>query len=242
MKDITAKVNTVELINKDVYQVTLQVSELSFIAGQYLMVMLPTGEQVPYSIGSAPNELPYVTLYILVSDPESLAYKVVEHIKSNKNITIKAPGGDCHLQNGVLETSPEHILLIAGGTGFAQIKSFYSELVKQKFSGQVSFYWGVRKPADVFAQTWLKEAQENTSFSLDIIVNDGNDEWQGRTGWLYEAVLADHPDLSSSVAFISGSVGMVYGTLDQLELKGLSQDRCFSDVFAYAPRPEKPKL
>ena len=242
MEDITAKVNTVELINKDVYQITLQVNDLSFIAGQYLMVVLPTGEQVPYSIGSAPHELPHVTLYILVSDAESLAHKVVEHIRSNESITIKAPGGDCHLQNGVLNSSPEHILLLAGGTGFAQIKSLYSALVEQKFAGKVSFYWGVRSADDVFAQNWLRNAQESTPFSLDIIVNNENDEWQGRTGWLYEAVLTDHPNLSTSVAFISGSVGMVYGTLDQLELKGLDQSRCFSDVFSYAPRPEKPSL
>jgi len=242
MEDLTAKVNTVELINKDVYQITLQVNDLSFIAGQYLMIALPTGEQVPYSIGSAPHELPNLTLYILVSDPESLAHKVVEHIKSNETITIKAPGGDCHLDNGVLHSAPEHILLIAGGTGFAQIKSLYSSLIEQKFSGKVSFYWGLRSAEDVFAQAWLAEAKESTPFSLDIIVNESNDTWQGRTGWLYEAVLEDHPDLSNSAAFICGSVGMVYGTLDQLELKGLTQERCFSDVFAYAPRPAKPSL
>jgi CDP-4-dehydro-6-deoxyglucose reductase len=242
MKDVTAKVNTVELINKDVYQITLQVENFSFKAGQYLMVVLPTGEQVPYSIGSAPHELPYLTLYILVSDSESLAYKVVEHMKLNDSITIKAPGGDCHIQNGVLDTHPEHILLIAGGTGFAQVKSLYEDLVEQDFKGKVSFYWGVRTFEDTFAQSWLESVKTNSQFSLNIIVNDENKEWHGRTGWLYEAVLADHSDLSKSAVFISGSVGMVYGTFDQLELKGLTKDRCFSDVFAYAPHPTKPQL
>ena len=242
MKDITAKVNTVELINKDVYQITLQVDGFSFKAGQYLMVTLPTGEQVPYSIGSAPHELPYLTLYILVSDPESLASKVVEHMKSNDSVIIKAPGGDCHIQNGVLDTDPEHILLIAGGTGFAQVKSLFEDLVARDFQGKVSFYWGVRTFEDTFAHAWLENAKTDAKFALNIIVNDENKKWHGRTGWLYEAVLADHSDLSKSVAFISGSVGMVYGTFDQLELKGLTKDRCFSDVFAYAPHPTKPQL
>lgn len=242
MKDVTAKVNTVELINKNVYQITLQVNDLPFKAGQYLMVVLPTGEQVPYSIGSAPHELPYLTLYILVSDPESLANKVVEHIKSNDSITIMAPSGDCHIQNGVLATDPEHILLIAGGTGFAQVKSLYEDLVAQDFQGKVSFYWGVKTFEDTFAQSWLENVKTDAKFSLNIIVNDKNEQWHGKTGWLYEAVLADHSDLTKSVAFISGSVGMVYGTLDQLEPKGLTKDRCFSDVFAYAPHPMKPQL
>lgn len=242
MKEMTATVNAVELINQNVYQIRLQADDLTFEAGQYLMVVLPTGEQVPYSIGSAPQTLPEVTLYILVSDAESLAHKVVEYIQSNETISIKAPGGDCHLKNGVMASNPEHILLIAGGTGFAQIKSLYSELVEQNYSGKVSFYWGLRTAEDVFAQSWLEEAHKYTPFTLDVVVNEQSDQWHGHTGWLYEAVLADHPDLSQSVAFISGSVGMVYGTLDQLEAKGLSADRCFSDVFAYAPRPEKPLL
>ena len=242
MKEITAKVNTVELINKNVYQIRLEVDDLHFTAGQYLMVVLPTGEQVPYSIGSAPHELPYMTLYVLVSDTASLASKVMEYIKSNDNITIKIPGGDCHINNGVLDTNPEHILLIAGGTGFSQIKSLYSDLVEQNFAGKVSFYWGLRTAEDVFANDWLEEAHKYSPFALDVIVNEKSDQWHGRSGWLYEAILADQPDLSQCVAFISGSVGMVYGTLDQLEPKGLSSDRCFSDVFAYAPHPSKPAL
>ncbi|MBR7887750.1 NAD(P)H-flavin reductase [Marinomonas sp. A79] len=242
MKEISATVNTVELVNHNVYQVELTVENLTFSAGQYLMVVLPSGEQVPYSIGSAPHELPNLTLYVLVSDTGSLAHKVIEHIKSSDKITIKAPGGDCHLSNGVLDTQAEHILLIAGGTGFAQIKSLFSALVEQNYSGKVSFYWGLRTANDVFAQQWLEDAHKYSPFTLDVVVNEPSEQWQGRHGWLYEAILQDHPDLSQSAAFICGSVGMVYGTLDQLEQKGMSQDRCFSDVFAYAPRPEKPEL
>lgn len=242
MKEITAQVNSVELINQNVYRITLQVEDLTFYAGQYIMVMLPTGEQVPYSIGSAPHELPNLILYVLVSDTTSLAHKVVEHIQSNDQISIKAPGGNCHTQNGVLESEPKHLLLVAGGTGFAQIKSVFSSLVEQNYKGKVSFYWGLRTAEDMFANEWLEEAHKYSPFTLDIIVNEKSDHWHGKNGWLYEAILNDHPDLSGYAAFISGSVGMVYGTLDQLELKGLNKAQCYSDVFAYAPHPEKPEL
>ncbi len=242
MKDVIAQVQGVELINQNVYQVNLEIADTQFIAGQYLMIVLPTGEQVPYSIGSAPNELPNLTLYILVSDPESLAHKVVEHIQNNSSITVKMPGGDCHLENGMLNSPAEHILLIAGGTGFSQIKSLHDTLVANQFAGKISVYWGLRTVADVFAKPWLEAIAEQPNVSLNVIVNDPSPEWQGRTGWLYESVLADHDDLSQYKAVISGSVGMVYGTLDQLELKGLSKDNCYSDVFAYAPHPDKPQL
>lgn len=242
MKDVTAKVSSVELINQNIYEVTLEIDNTSFIAGQYLMIVLPTGEQVPYSIGSAPHELPVITLFILVSEPGSLAHKVIDYINTNNNILIKIPGGDSHLESGAFVEEAEHILLIAGGTGFAQMKSIYDSLMERQFKGRVSLYWGLRTPNDIFMQDWIKKAQDEHTFSLDVIVNDADNNWQGRTGWLYEAVLKDHPDLSKSIAFISGSVGMVYGTLDQLETKGLTKERCFSDVFAYAPHPNKPTV
>ncbi len=232
-----AQVGTIELINHNVYQVTLKVEQQTFIAGQYLMIVLPSGESVPYSIGSSPNELPELTLYILVNDEESLAFKVIEFLKGQTDITIKMPGGDSHIESPLVTSEVDHILLIAGGTGFSQIKSIYDHLRNQNYSGKVSFYWGLRTPEDVFQQTWIDEASNlDANFSVDVIVNEPNDTWSGRAGWLYEAVQSDHPDLSKSIAFISGSVPMVYGTMDQLKAQGLEDAQCVSDVFAYAPR------
>lgn len=91
MKDVTANVKSVELINQNVYKVNLHLEATRFIAGQYLLVPLATGEQVPYSIGSAPYELPSLTLYILVSDEASLAQKVVEHFQNNSQVSLKIP-------------------------------------------------------------------------------------------------------------------------------------------------------
>jgi CDP-4-dehydro-6-deoxyglucose reductase len=237
VNEVIAKVNKVELINRNVYQVSLDVPVDSFIAGQYLMIHLPSGESVPYSIGSAPHELPSLQLYILVADETSLAFKVISYLQDNETINLKIPGGDCHIDNGVLSDAVEQVLLVAGGTGFAQMKSMYDALTQQNYQGKVSLYWGVRTPEDSFLNDWIA-----TKNNISLVVNEADTDWQGATGWLYEKIVADNPDLNRSVAFVSGSPGMVYGTLDQLEAAGLAHDASFSDVFAYAPRPEKPQL
>lgn len=141
-----------------------------------------------------------------------------------------------------MEKSPEHLLLIGGGTGFSQIKSLRDTLEKQGYQGKVSVYWGLRTHQDIFEESWIEAAQGHSNIDVHLVINEAHPDWQGRTGWLYEAVLADHPNLADYHAFICGSVGMVYGTLEQLELNGLIQDNSYSDVYAYAPRPEKPSL
>ena len=237
MNEVIAKVNKVELINQNVYQVSLDVPIDSFIAGQYLMIQLPSGESVPYSIGSAPQELPSLQLYILVADEASLAFKVISHLQNNQTVDLKIPGGDCHIENGKINSEVEQVLLVAGGTGFAQMKSMYDALTAQNYQGKVALYWGVRTPEDSFLTDWIA-SKDNVS----LVANEADANWSGTTGWLYEKIVADNADLSRSVAYVSGSPGMVYGTLDNLEEAGLAHDASFSDVFAYAPRPEKPQL
>jgi CDP-4-dehydro-6-deoxyglucose reductase len=237
VNEVIAKVNKVELINQNVYQVSLDVPVDSFIAGQYLMIQLPSGESVPYSIGSAAHELPSLQLYILVADDASLAFKVISYLQDNESVNLKIPGGDCHIDNGSLSNDVDHVLLVAGGTGFAQMKSMYDALAEQKFQGKVSLYWGVRTPEDSFLNDWITSKD-----NISLVANEADADWSGTRGWLYEKIIADHTDLSRCVAFVSGSPGMVYGTLDQLEGAGLAHDASFSDVFAYAPRPEKPQL
>ncbi|ADZ92675.1 NAD(P)H-flavin reductase [Marinomonas mediterranea] len=236
MRDVQASVRAVEQISHNVYSATLNVGDADFIAGQYLMIILPSGEHVPYSIGSGPSNLPELTLYILVSEETSLAAKVMAYLSENAVVNIKMAGGDCHIENGALDLNADNLLMIAGGTGFSQIKSFYDDLIARNYSGKVSLYWGIRTEKDVFMKEWLEETQKKALFDFHVVVNECSDEWAGRKGWLYEAILQDHPDLSNSAAYICGSVAMVYGTLDELEKAGLDEKRCYSDVFAYAPR------
>lgn len=238
MKDVSAKVIKVESLNSTVFAAELQLENTNFIAGQYLMIVLPSGEKVPYSIGSAPHELPSLTLYILVSDESSLAFKVVEHLQKNAVVELCIPGGDAHIDSAT-QPLDAPLLLIAGGTGFAQMKSIYDDLLHKQYKGDVHFYWGLRTAADTFVMDWIDGHDAPENFHIHVVLNEGDTNWLGRTGWLYEAVLEDHLDLTHSHAFISGSVGMVYGTLDQLEARGINEKNCHSDVFAYAPRPSK---
>lgn len=231
LKEVIAKVEKVKLLNANVYEINLHVDAVTFIAGQYLMIQLPTGESVPYSIGSAPYELPKITLYILVTDENSLANQVVQHLQNNGQVTIKMPGGDCHSESPTFADHSKELVLIAGGTGFAQMKSMYEDFIKREPSKKISFYWGVRTPADLFLQEWAQD-----KVNVHIVVNEASDSWQGATGWLYEKIIVDH-NLENTVACLSGSPAMVYGTLDQLEEAGLDKKASCSDVFAYAPRP-----
>ena len=62
------------------------------------------------------------------------------------------------------------------------------------------------------------------------------DAWEGRTGLVHEAILADYPDLAGHRIYACGSVKMVEAAQPAFAKQGLSPDDCFSDAFKLAPR------
>ena len=64
------------------------------------------------------------------------------------------------------------------------------------------------------------------------------DRWQGRTGFVHQAVLEDHPDLRAYDVYMSGPPVMVKAGRSAFHQAGLPQDRIFSDAFEYNAHPE----
>jgi NAD(P)H-flavin reductase len=63
------------------------------------------------------------------------------------------------------------------------------------------------------------------------------DGWQGRTGFVHEAMLADFGDLSGHEVYVCGSVKMVEAAVPAFLHHGLPDDACYTDAFLPQPSP-----
>jgi len=61
------------------------------------------------------------------------------------------------------------------------------------------------------------------------------DRWEGRTGPVHEAILADFPSLAGHQVYACGSAAMVEAAHPAFRSHGLAQDDCFADAFRLAP-------
>ena len=61
------------------------------------------------------------------------------------------------------------------------------------------------------------------------------DEWQGRTGWVHEAVVADFPDLTAYQVYMSGPPPMIIAGREAFLACGLPAEHLYSDSFDYSP-------
>lgn len=235
-RKVQAKVVDVRSISHDVYRVELAIHrrrELSFHAGQYLSVNLPDADPCYFSIASSPSaEL--IELHIQASPDWVSAQNVVDALKSGQDVTLELPHG-----KACLAAVPERpLLLVAAGTGFAQMKSLVDYLQEAGYRYPVKLYWGVRKREDMYlrslAQQWHEESERFTF--VPVVGDDEDNDWSGHHEQLVRAVLASGMDWQNVEVHASGSPAMVYTLMDALVEAGLPQQAFFSDVLEYAPR------
>ena len=232
---------TVESLNTvagDVYQVILRSADnrpLAWHAGQYLEVVMPEGAPCAYSIASATAEDGMsLELHIQCYPGHQRALEVIEHLRSGRPVTINLPKGNCHI--GDCPQTP--LVFIAAGTGFAQMKAMIEQSFLSSHSHALYLYWGVRRPSGFYMPSlpvyWSSE--KSVQYHPVVSEPEADDDWNGRHGLLYKAVLDDKEQLKGAHFYISGSPDMVYSTLDELVAAGFPQEHIHSDVFDYCPR------
>ncbi|MFP3515699.1 CDP-6-deoxy-delta-3,4-glucoseen reductase [Pseudomonas sp. SIMBA_077] len=198
-------------------------------AGQYVMLERENGEKSAFSLASAPHSGRDLELHVLVR--EDSARSLIEQLQRNKMIRLQLPFGDTHLSE--LPNGP--LVLIAAGTGMAQMHSLIEHCRAKGFAHPVHLYWGVRRPEDFYALEEWDAWQQIPNLFLHKVVSDVCG-WEGRCGLLHEAVCEDIDNLSTVSVYASGSPNMIYGTLDALVDAGMDAHQMRADVFAYAPR------
>ncbi|MGO1750078.1 MAG: FAD-binding oxidoreductase [Marinobacter sp.] len=235
-KKFQANIVDVRSISHDVYRVELQLPrrrELSFHAGQYLSVNLPDGESCYFSIASSPEEQ-NIELHIQATPEWVSAQKVIDALTSGETVSLEMPHG-----KACLACAPEKpLLLVAAGTGFAQMKSLVDYLRGTSFAQPVKLFWGVRRHEDMYLRSMARQwAQDWAAFTFQPVVGDDEDsEWSGHHDQLVRAVLASGVDWKNVEVHASGSPTMVYTLMDALVEVGLPTEGFFSDVLEYAPR------
>ncbi len=232
LRQLACQVTDIEDVGGDVCRVLLRTpagKPLRYHAGQYLLLERPDGELSAFSIASAPHEERLLELHILTREPSTR--ELVEHLRTQRLARVRAPLGDC-----CLPRVPERpLVMIAAGTGLAQMQSMAQFCLHQGFSLPLHLYWGVRHPDDFYRAPHWQQWQQEPQVYLHQVVSD-TPEWEGRQGMLCEAVCEDLTSLADYEIYLCGSPPMVYATLDALLAAGAVQEQVHSDVFAYAPR------
>lgn len=234
VRTLPCRVVRVEHLCHDVVQLFLKLPEgqrLQFKAGQYLEFLLSDGRRRAFSIANAPHDDEFIELHIRHVDGGKFTDWVFNKLKERSILRIEAPLGSFVLD----EDSQRPMLFIGGGTGFAPLKGQIEHAIHHGEKRPMALYWGVRATRDLYMpelpERWARELDD---FSFVPVLSEPDADWTGRTGWVHEAVLADHPDLSGFDIYMAGPPAMIFAARDAFRLAGARDEHMFSDAFEYA--------
>jgi NAD(P)H-flavin reductase len=211
---------------------------ISFEAGQYLNILLPDGARRSYSFTAPSGTTDRIELHVRRMPGGRFTTQVFESMKVGDRLSFEGPLGEFVLR----EPSERPLIFVAGATGFAPVKSLLEQAFRMGITRPLHLYWGVRKRRDLYlAELPERWAHEHANFHFVPVLSEPgpDDAWNGRTGLVHEAIVADFPDLSGCVVYACGSVKMVETARPAFVARGLDEDYCYSDAFTpqSAPAP-----
>ena len=229
-----AKVVKMERLAEDVMRLFLKLPDserMQFLAGQYLDVILKDGRRRSFSMANAPHQDEFIELHIRHVEGGEFTTHVFEQMQERDILHIEGPFGQFQL----LEDSPRPLLFVAGGTGFAPIKSIIEHTLQEGDQRPIKFYWGTRTQADQYLHELAEAWQEQGQVSYVPVISEASTAAAGvRTGFVHQAVVEDIPDLSGYDVYVSGPPVMVEAAKKAFAEHGLPEAQFFSDSFEFA--------
>lgn len=235
IKQMPCRIEKKQMLSHDVMQLYLKVPDnekLVFYAGQFVDFILEGGKRRSYSLANAPGNGELIELHLRHVEGGSFSGFIFNEAKEKDILRIEGPFGRFALR----KDSELPIIFIAGGTGFAPIKSVIEDMFANQIMRPIHLYWGVRAKEDLYmhdlAMSWADKYQ-HIEYIPVLSAAKPEDNWQGRTGFVHEAVVQDFADLSGYEVYAAGPPIMIDAARQPFANKNLSEDRFFCDAFEY---------
>jgi len=238
VKTLPCRVERMEKLADDVMALFLKLpanERLQFLPGQYLDFLLKDGQRRSFSLANAPEEDGLLELHVRHVPGGKFTDQVFGTMKAKDIMRINGPHGSFFLRD-----SGKPVIFVAGGTGFAPIKSILAHAFHHEIERKFVLYWGARGLCDLYqAELPAQWRQQHAHFNYIPVLSDAlpEDNWPGRTGYVHEAVLADFADLSGHEVYVCGAPPMVQAARRDFLARGLPEDAFFSDSFDYQSSP-----
>ena len=236
IRQFPCRVKLAEKLNDSVMRIILELPKterLEFLSGQYVDFILPDGKKRSFSLANPQHEDQILEFHIRHYDGGLFSEYAFNELKNNVLLRIEGPLGQFTLHN-----AERPIIMIAGGTGFAPIKSIVEHALKINDPRSLHIYWGARLKSDLYlheiADQWAKKYSHITYTPVLSEIDNLEENWSGKTGYVHESVLEDYSDLSDHDVYASGPPPMIDAIRKTFPEYHLQKESLFSDSFEIA--------
>lgn len=227
-KTLPCRIESLEHLAPDVLRVILRLpptANFLYVSGQYINVIV-NGIRRSYSIANAPRYDGRVELHIRAVQNGVMSNYWFTQAAVNDLLRFEGPLGTFSFRDKPIK----NVVFLATGTGIAPVKAILEELLLHPewlLNKSIYVYWGGRIVDDLY---WdVKDISCEVNYRP--VLSKVNDTWQGRFGYIQDAILADGISLNDSVVYACGSDAMIHSARSLLIANGLLANNFYSDAF-----------
>lgn len=234
VRTLPARVIEKSLLASNVIRLRLRLPKaqrLQFLAGQYLDVLLPGGKRRAFSIASPPQSEDEIELHIRHVEGGDFTGWVFDELKTRDILRIEGPLGNFFVRHG----EPERpMIMMAGGTGFAPLKSMVEDLITHGDRRPIHLFWGARNAAELYLESLpLAWQQQHDHIRYTRALSEEGGAEEAFRGFVHDAVLDRYPDLSGHDVYMSGPPAMIDAARAAFLQGGLPERQLFYDSFEF---------
>lgn len=209
---------------------------INFKAGQFMQFYSkPYGkvkEEVfrAYSISSKSSEHDHIELLIRLVPGGILTGYVHQALKVGDKARMSGPYGDFYLRGNC-----EELIMIAGGSGLAPIRSLVYEVIEKGLPHKMRFFFGANAMKDLYYMEEFAQIQKDYpqfTFIPCLAFPKPEDNWTGVTGFVTVALEEQIDNGDGKEAYLCGSPGMLDACIKILKDKGFTDQTIFYDKFS----------
>jgi ferredoxin-NADP reductase len=210
---------------------------LSFKAGQAVLIGAPAAARRPYSIAVGPTESAKaraITLLVGIGDDGT----------PGPHLPLTTPGTPVVIEGplGTFVYSPDaaerSVLLVAGGSGIAPLRSMLHEALATSPSPAVSLLYSARTPEEFAFDAELSAlAQEGRLKYRRTATREADPSWHGDRGRISRAHLEALVDGPDTLCFVCGPAALVHEVPRMLGEIGIALTRIRVEEWALPRAP-----
>ncbi len=235
VRTLPCRVQKLQRLAPDVTMIHLRLpanERLQFLAGQYVDILMKTGLRRSLSLANAPHDDTVLQLH-LRNYGGPFSQFVFNTLKEKDILRFEGPLGTFFLR----EESEKPVILLASGTGFAPIKAIIEHAIHKGIDRPMTLYWGCRVRADLYMNELAEKWMRFNGVRYIPVLSEAlaEDKWQGRGGFVHQAVMQDFPDMSGHQVYACGAPIVVESARrDFVAQCGLPEEEFFCDSFTPA--------
>ena len=236
IKEFICKVESMTDMTYDIKRLRLKLppgEEINFKAGQFMQLYSkPYGkvkEEVfrAYSISSKATEKDHLEFLIRLVPGGICTGYVHTALKEGDNQRVSGPYGDFYLRGDC-----EELIMIAGGSGLAPIRSLVYDVIEKGLPHKMRFFFGANTLKDLYYMDEFAQIEKDyPQFKFIPCVARPEAPWDGVTGFVTVALEEQVADAVQKEAYLCGSPGMLDACIKILKAKGFDDSTIFYDKF-----------